>query len=622
MQLDEQRLSTAWFRFSSLERRYMELTEHDGSSMMALCPMLDMFNHSPTAEPGLFKLERQRGVVTVRAARDYTKGEQAFINYKSPAWNDQLLLSFGFALPHPQSAASVITLSLNVSAAQCKAHQQLLNIAEAEATQARLPLQHTVVHMPALEGAGQGTAEMIVRHRLLPDSPLPMALLGMTRIQHMSEATLQEDGQRSGGSAPGTQRLVASEELRVLCFLHELLSGKRAAFRSSVADDQRRLKTELPSRLRYALMLRLGERQVLGSALERCTSEIVRVVQGVMRGLVSCEGRCGCAMCTMAGTPWFHRLKSHSERLIELQLQVARLSKALTEKVPSGDLTQATMLVHLWMADALSEPARRKLIQCDGSWPWLEDIGASVKGGHQRLDYAALDKQAKSGHNPYLASYLSKMCVWGSWLIAQWALADAIQMADLSAIRQEWPRLRDEYACSVPNNEAIAVLARHQPLLEVGAGGGYWASLLHKMRVDIMAITSAKFSLEWNTVAGIEEGTPLYAVSHFAGLQEGGPQVVCQHADRTLVLMWSDYMGSGTFGLECVRNYTGKTLILVGEWHDWTLGSSTPGTPAHGQAFSLSMQQLVDKEYERVQTVALPNWPAHVDRLMVFKRRT
>src|SRR3954447_23075729 len=45
----------------------------------------------------------------------------------------------------------------------------------------------------------------------------------------------------------------------------------------------------------------------------------------------------------------------------------------------------------------------------------------------------------------------------------------------------------DKYAWAVPNEEAIDVLVEHSPLIEVGAGRGYWARLAAEAGADIIA---------------------------------------------------------------------------------------------------------------------------------------
>ena len=68
-------------------------------------------------------------------------------------------------------------------------------------------------------------------------------------------------------------------------------------------------------------------------------------------------------------------------------------------------------------------------------------------------------------------------------------------------------------------------------------------------------------SKAWNPVFNAErgEGDGGYAVElleggeDFCEVLDGGPEKVDEHADRTLVLMWPDYRGLGTFGTECLE---------------------------------------------------------------------
>ena len=43
------------------------------------------------------------------------------------------------------------------------------------------------------------------------------------------------------------------------------------------------------------------------------------------------------------------------------------------------------------------------------------------------------------------------------------------------------------YAFAVPNTAALAELSTHAPIVEIGAGTGYWASQLKNMGVDVVA---------------------------------------------------------------------------------------------------------------------------------------
>ena len=91
-------------------------------------------------------------------------------------------------------------------------------------------------------------------------------------------------------------------------------------------------------------------------------------------------------------------------------------------------------------------------------------------------------------------------------------------------------------------------------------------------------------------------------VAFDATLREGGPEVLEQPdlEGRALLLMWPDYGGRGRYGLECLRKYSGDTLVLIGEWTGATLG--VPGTPEHGQSFSAEAQAYVNEHFGLVET--------------------
>ena len=64
---------------------------------------------------------------------------------------------------------------------------------------------------------------------------------------------------------------------------------------------------------------------------------------------------------------------------------------------------------------------------------------------------------------------------------------DAERRAELWELMAEsGDRLRREYAWALPDERALRVLEAYAPLVEVGAGKGYWASLLHARGVDVV----------------------------------------------------------------------------------------------------------------------------------------
>lgn len=46
--------------------------------------------------------------------------------------------------------------------------------------------------------------------------------------------------------------------------------------------------------------------------------------------------------------------------------------------------------------------------------------------------------------------------------------------------------LAEEYAWAIPNESALEEIARHEPIIEIGAGIGYWSRLLQEMNCEIL----------------------------------------------------------------------------------------------------------------------------------------
>ena len=112
-----------------------------------------------------------------------------------------------------------------------------------------------------------------------------------------------------------------------------------------------------------------------------------------------------------------------------------------------------------------------------------------------------------------------------------------------------------------------------------------------------MCYSSKAWRPEFNAEKG--EGAEGYqheldaAGGDFCVVKDGGPEMVESHPDRTLVLMWPDYQGAGTFGLQCLENFSGDYLVLVGEWQGRTYGGYREGLKDHGQSFSSEFQSAV-----------------------------
>ena len=189
-----------------------------------------------------------------------------------------------------------------------------------------------------------------------------------------------------------------------------------------------------------------------------------------------------------------------------------------------------------------------------------------------RLGPTAAEPTARA--NPYLAEFNESV---RGYILTQYASRD---------------RLVRKYAWAVPNDAALDALGRLGPIVEVGAGTGYWAKLLQDRGVDVRA-----FDAKGETRARYCD-----AVEHTT-VELGGPEVLSQFPDRTLFLCWPPL--GGELVDECLRAYAGSTLVLVGEGENGCTGFS---------------DQLTE-QWDEVERVGIPQWRGLHDYLGVWRKR-
>ena len=338
-----------------------------------------------------------------------------------------------------------------------------------------------------------------------------------------------------------------------------------------------------------------------------------------------------------SGSPWVTTLVESAGRMEALGEEAADLTRKLGLILPRRLAVQATMIPYLWMLDKLRHPCACFAMHAPHCWPKSWEAPVMTQAIHRagQLDDAELDPENPE-QNALLALYSEKCLMWGCWFTAQWTVGGMFSVTDLNLIAKERVMIGQNWAWSVPSNAALKILAdeSNRPgcsgLVELGAGNGYWASVLLSRGVDIVAYDTPTWKSEFNpehaAVAGKTDGEKLIGDKIYSSIiTEGGPQAVSLHADRALILMWPDYGGVGTYGSACVRRFAGETLITVGEWGSETLhatlGAYASGLPSTGQSFSQECQEMVESRFELVNVCRLPNFPLFCDVLAVWRRR-
>lgn len=158
------------------------------------------------------------------------------------------------------------------------------------------------------------------------------------------------------------------------------------------------------------------------------------------------------------------------------------------------------------------------------------------------------------------------------------------------------------FAWAIPNLSALQEIARHGSIIELGCGNGYWAWLLRKMGVDILACDPLAAGAPGSHR---DEGT-----SAWTEVFPAGPEILSNaaHRERTLFLCWPPPFSS--MAADCLKLYQGDRLLYVGE---------EPGGCCGDEEF----EELINRDWAVEKRVNIPRWPSPFvkDSLFVYRRK-
>lgn len=163
-------------------------------------------------------------------------------------------------------------------------------------------------------------------------------------------------------------------------------------------------------------------------------------------------------------------------------------------------------------------------------------------------------------------------------------------------ICRDWPSLIYSYA--IPTPEALQLMKKYAPLIEIGAGTGYWIHLLKNIGVDIIGYDSTP-------VSKTGEQNEFHANSKaFVDVIKGSSEQLSK-SKRTLFLCFPP--PESNMALDCLKSHKGDTFIHVGEWFGFT------GT--------LEFAKEISKNWVLEEHMDLPNWADTNYNLTVWKRK-
>jgi len=174
---------------------------------------------------------------------------------------------------------------------------------------------------------------------------------------------------------------------------------------------------------------------------------------------------------------------------------------------------------------------------------------------------------------------------------------NAANGSDLYSGYEARQKLTQKYAWAVPSEEAVRAIAFYGPVVEIGAGTGYWASLLRQVGTDVVAYDRDLSADNHWCVSGLHSLVEL-----------GGPEKASEHPDRTLFLCWPPY--DTPMADDCLAAYEaagGRTFAYVGEYRGGCTGDD-------------AFHERIDAGWESERLIDIPRWGGIHDYLWVYRR--
>jgi hypothetical protein len=232
-------------------------------------------------------------------------------------------------------------------------------------------------------------------------------------------------------------------------------------------------------------------------------------------------------------------------------------------------------------------------------FPWALASEGEWREGVRRLGRfraqleASSGRRLRAGENPLL----DLMGVLGAG--QPWRVSPGLaQMLDLGERRRE---LASMFSWAIPTEQALAALAKHAPVVECGAGLGYWSALLRARGIDAVAYDLSPPGGEAKNEYHARERQPWIEVQPASSVAAAR-----RHRERALFLCWPPYDDDAS-SYAALRAYRGEIAIHVGERDEGATGS-------------VRFHRELRLNWTLIEEVDLPHWPDLRDRLMVYRR--
>jgi len=156
-------------------------------------------------------------------------------------------------------------------------------------------------------------------------------------------------------------------------------------------------------------------------------------------------------------------------------------------------------------------------------------------------------------------------------------------------------QLRRKYGYAIPNSTAIQALVKLSPIIEIGAGNGYWAHLISKAGGKIQAFDRHI------------KNNPYKLENFYFPVQQGDEEILLQTpGSHTLLLCWPPF--NQEMAAKALQNYLGDRFVYIGE-------------PAYGCTGDEAFHDMLEEKWILKKTISIPRWPGLKDSLFIYNRK-
>lgn len=165
-------------------------------------------------------------------------------------------------------------------------------------------------------------------------------------------------------------------------------------------------------------------------------------------------------------------------------------------------------------------------------------------------------------------------------------------------------RVRGEFiqtfGFAILTKKAIEAMSPHAPLLELGAGSGYWSYELRRHGVDVIATDPATEEF------GHFEQDPKRWTKHWTDVEKlDAVEAIARYPGFNLLIVWPSL--SDPWAANALEAFSGDTVIYVGEGK----GGCTADDDFH---------EILDVRFPNQETIDIPVFFGIHDSLIVAKR--